>query len=49
MALRAGIDIGGTNIAGGVVDTDGQILERVRVDTPKGHGSSHAPPTPPGW
>ncbi|MFK4115037.1 ROK family glucokinase [Microbacterium sp. NPDC006705] len=33
--LRAGIDIGGTKIAGGVVDADGQILERVRVDTPE--------------
>jgi glucokinase len=29
-----GIDIGGTKIAGGVVDQDGRILEKVRVDTP---------------
>ena len=29
-----GIDIGGTKIAGGVVDADGRIIEKVRVDTP---------------
>lgn len=29
-----GIDIGGTKIAGGVVDADGAIVEQVRVDTP---------------
>ncbi|MBD8023900.1 ROK family glucokinase [Microbacterium gallinarum] len=32
--LKVGIDIGGTKIAGGVVDQDGRILEKVRVDTP---------------
>lgn len=32
--LTVGIDIGGTKIAGGVVDSDGTILEKVRVDTP---------------
>lgn len=32
--LKVGIDIGGTKIAGGVVDPDGRILEQVRVDTP---------------
>ena len=32
--LNVGIDIGGTKIAGGVVDADGRIVEKVRVDTP---------------
>lgn len=32
--LTVGIDIGGTKIAGGVVDADGAILEKLRVDTP---------------
>lgn len=32
--LRVGIDIGGTKTAGGVVDAEGNILDRLRVDTP---------------
>jgi glucokinase len=32
--LTVGIDIGGTKIAGGVVDAGGTILEKLRVDTP---------------
>lgn len=32
--LNVGIDIGGTKIAGGVVDEDGAILDRRRVPTP---------------
>lgn len=32
--LNVGIDIGGTKIAGGVVDGAGGIVEKVRVDTP---------------
>ncbi|MGN8551693.1 UNVERIFIED_CONTAM: ROK family protein [Microbacterium sp. SLM126] len=32
--LKVGIDIGGTKIAGGVVDADGRIVEKLRVDTP---------------
>ncbi|WP_439594181.1 ROK family glucokinase [Microbacterium sp.] len=32
--LKVGIDIGGTKIAGGVVDADGHIVEKLRVDTP---------------
>lgn len=32
--LAAGIDIGGTKIAAGVVDVDGRVLTRVHVDTP---------------
>ena len=32
--LTVGIDIGGTKIAGGVVDADGRIVEKLRVDTP---------------
>ncbi|KHK96937.1 glucokinase [Microbacterium mangrovi] len=32
--LTVGIDIGGTKIAGGVVDAQGVIVEKLRVDTP---------------
>lgn len=32
--LNVGIDIGGTKIAGGVVDDEGRIVEKLRVDTP---------------
>jgi glucokinase len=32
--LAIGIDIGGTKVAGGIVDERGAILERVRFDTP---------------
>ncbi|MFE1666175.1 ROK family glucokinase [Microbacterium sp. P02] len=32
--LRVGIDIGGTKIAGGVVDGEGRIIEKLRVSTP---------------
>jgi glucokinase len=32
--LTAGIDIGGTKVAAGVVDADGQVLERLRAETP---------------
>ena len=32
--LAVGIDIGGTKIAGGLVDEEGRILAQVRVDTP---------------
>ena len=34
IVLKVGIDIGGTKIAGGVVDQDGHIVEQLRVDTP---------------
>lgn len=34
MSLAIGIDIGGTKVAGGVVDEDGQVLVRARRDTP---------------
>lgn len=36
MGLTIGIDVGGTKIAAGVVDTDGQIGERTHRDTPAG-------------
>lgn len=36
MTLTIGVDIGGTKVAGGVVDQDGQVLARVRRDTPAG-------------
>ena len=32
--LKVGIDIGGTKIAGGVVDSEGRIVEKLRVETP---------------
>lgn len=32
--LKVGIDIGGTKIAGGVVDDTGRIVDKLRVDTP---------------
>lgn len=31
---KVGIDIGGTKIAGGVVDAAGRIVEKLRIDTP---------------
>lgn len=34
-ALSIGIDIGGTKVAGGIVDPDGRVLERARADTPE--------------
>jgi glucokinase len=32
--LACGIDVGGTKIAGGVVDVDGRILEELKVESP---------------
>ncbi|GAA3207400.1 ROK family protein [Microbacterium terregens] len=37
--LKVGIDIGGTKIAGGVVDAAGRIVEKLRVDTPVDTGA----------
>ena len=34
MTLTIGVDVGGTKVAGGVVDADGQVLAQVRRDTP---------------
>ena len=34
MSLTCGIDVGGTKIAGGVVDLDGVIVEELRVESP---------------
>ncbi|MFC6286560.1 ROK family glucokinase [Nocardioides sp. GCM10027113] len=34
MSLACGIDVGGTKIAGGVVDDDGTVLQKLRVDSP---------------
>lgn len=34
MSLTVGIDVGGTKIAGGVVDEDGKILEEIKVESP---------------
>jgi glucokinase len=36
VALAIGVDIGGTKVAGGVVDDEGRVLDRERRDTP-GH------------
>ena len=32
--LAIGIDIGGTKVAGGIVDSDGHVVARARRDTP---------------
>ncbi|MCW2844076.1 MAG: glkA 1 [Nocardioides sp.] len=34
MTLACGVDVGGTKIAGGVIDEDGNILEEHRVESP---------------
>ncbi len=34
MSLAIGVDIGGTKVAGGVVDADGNVLATVRRETP---------------
>jgi glucokinase len=34
VSLACGIDVGGTKIAGGVVDADGGLLEELRVESP---------------
>ncbi|MGA3488011.1 ROK family glucokinase [Micromonosporaceae bacterium DT55] len=34
MTLTIGVDVGGTKVAGGVVDDDGTVLARTRRDTP---------------
>jgi len=34
MSLTCGIDVGGTKIAGGVVDESGTVVEKVRVESP---------------
>ena len=34
VSLACGIDVGGTKIAGGVVDDDGNVLEELRVESP---------------
>lgn len=40
MALTIGIDIGGTKVLGGVVDSDGRILSTHREPTPKEGGAA---------
>ena len=34
MSLACGIDVGGTKIAGGVVDEEGNVVDRLRVESP---------------
>jgi glucokinase len=34
MTLACGVDVGGTKIAGGVIDEDGTIIEELRVESP---------------
>ena len=38
MTLTCGVDVGGTKIAAGVVDEDGNVLAESRVDSPAGDG-----------
>jgi len=38
--LSIGIDVGGTKILGGVVDSTGKIIQTHRIDTPKAGGES---------
>ena len=40
MSLTIGIDVGGTKILGGVVDDAGNVLARVRKDTPRQGGAA---------
>lgn len=40
MSLAVGIDIGGTKVAGGLVDDEGNVIARARRDTP--HRSTKA-------
>ena len=40
MSLAIGIDIGGTKVAGGLVDEEGNVIARARRDTP--HRSTKA-------
>lgn len=37
-ALTIGIDVGGTKVLAGVVDSNGEIISRIRKDTPKNGG-----------
>ena len=39
MSFRLGIDVGGTKVLGGVVDSQGKIVARLRRDTPRQGGS----------
>ncbi len=34
MTLACGVDVGGTKIAGGVIDVDGTVIEELRVESP---------------
>lgn len=34
-ALAIGVDIGGTKVAAGIVDADGEVIQRARADTPE--------------
>ena len=36
MKYRVGIDLGGTNIAAGIVDESGKIIKKMSVPTPSG-------------
>ena len=40
MSLTIGVDVGGTKIAGGLVDSDGQVLQRTRVESPAADASA---------
>ena len=40
MGLTIGVDVGGTKVAAGVVDDDGQIVEKLKRDTPAANPDS---------
>lgn len=40
MSLNLGIDVGGTKVLGGVVDSEGQVLARSRKETPREGGGA---------
>jgi glucokinase len=40
MSLTIGVDVGGTKVAAGVVDKTGQIVEKLKRDTPAAHPHS---------
>jgi glucokinase len=40
MGLTIGVDVGGTKVAAGVVDETGQIVEKLKRDTPAAHPES---------
>ena len=44
--LACGIDVGGTKIAGGVVDDEGRIVEELKVESPARTSTPSRRPSP---